>query len=128
MKTLANIHKDQITKMINENERVSTFKAYCKGAGFDTTKYSSPIHISEEGKLTMRYRTINTYHYIRLQWFINYRIMKDLINWKQLSIKLSGSDNAIRKNQIPKKYQRKIDKLVKLLELWLKWTTRTQHV
>ena len=66
MKTLAKIHKDQITKMINENERVSTFKAYCKGAGFDTTKYSSPIHISEEGKLTMRYRTINTYHYIRL--------------------------------------------------------------
>ena len=50
---------------------------------------------------------------------------KDLINWKQISIELSGSDNAIRKNQIPKKYQCKIDRLLKFLELWLKWTTRT---
>ena len=50
---------------------------------------------------------------------------KNLINWKQLSIALSGSDNAIRKNQIPKKYQHKINRILKLLELWLKWTTRT---
>lgn len=50
---------------------------------------------------------------------------KDFINWKKISIALSGSDNAIRKNQIPKKYKRKIDRLLKLLELWLKWTTRT---
>lgn len=48
--------------------------------------------------------------------------MKDLINWKQLSIKLSGSDNAIRKNQIPKKYKAKIYRLLKLLELWQKWS------
>ena len=66
MKTLAKIHKEEITKMIKENDSVRSIKAYCKGAGFDTTKYSSPIHISEGGKLTMRYRTINTYHYIRL--------------------------------------------------------------
>tara|TARA_R110000796_G_C14299949_1_gene405113 strand:+ start:373 stop:528 length:156 start_codon:yes stop_codon:yes gene_type:complete len=51
--------------------------------------------------------------------------MKDLINWKQLSIKLSGSDNAIRKNQIPKKYQSKINRLLKIIELWLKCTKRT---
>lgn len=51
--------------------------------------------------------------------------MKDLINWKQVSIALSGSDNAIRKNHIPKKYERKINRLLKLLELWLKWTSRT---
>ena len=49
---------------------------------------------------------------------------KDLINWKQLSIKLSGSDNSIRKNQIPKKHQRKINRLLKFIELWLKWTAR----
>lgn len=66
MKALHKIHKEEITKMIDDKERVSTFLAYCKGAGFDTTKYSSPIHISEDGKLTMRYRNINTYHYIRL--------------------------------------------------------------
>jgi hypothetical protein len=50
--------------------------------------------------------------------------MKDFINWKQISIALSGSDNAIRKNKIPNKYQRKINRLLKLLELWLKWSTR----
>mgnify|MGYP003646414448 FL=1 len=47
---------------------------------------------------------------------------KDLINWKQVSIELSGSDNSIRKNQIPKKYKAKIDRLLKLLELWQKWS------
>ena len=47
---------------------------------------------------------------------------KELINWKQLSIELSGSDNSIRKNQIPKKYKAKIDRLLKLLELWQKWS------
>ena len=47
---------------------------------------------------------------------------KSLINWKQLSINLSGSDNAIRKNQIPKKYKAKIDRLLKLIELWQKWS------
>lgn len=47
---------------------------------------------------------------------------KDLINWKQLSIELSGSDNSIRKNQIPKKYEAKVNRLLKLLELWQKWS------
>jgi len=47
---------------------------------------------------------------------------KDLINWKQISIELSGSNNSIRKNQIPKKYKAKIDRLLKLLELWQKWS------
>ena len=66
MKTLAKIHKESIMKMINNNDNVSYIKAYCSGAGFDTDSYSSPIHISEDGKLTMRYRKINTYHYISL--------------------------------------------------------------
>ena len=47
---------------------------------------------------------------------------KDLINWKQISIELSGSDNSIRKNNTPKKYKAKIDRLLKLLELWQKWS------
>lgn len=47
---------------------------------------------------------------------------KDLINWKQVSMELSGNDNSIRKNQIPKKYKAKIDRLLKLLELWRKWS------
>ena len=51
----------------------------------------------------------------------NRNMSKNLINWKQVSIELSGSDNAIRKNQIPKKYESKINRLLKLIELWTKW-------
>jgi len=47
---------------------------------------------------------------------------KELINWKQVSIELSGSDNSIRKNNIPKKHKPKIDRLLKLIELWQKWS------
>ncbi len=47
---------------------------------------------------------------------------KDLINWKQASIELSRNDNSIRKNKIPKKYKAKIDRLLRILELWQKWS------
>lgn len=53
---------------------------------------------------------------------MNTNNLKDLINWKQISIELSGSDNSIRKNQIPKKYEAKVNRLLKLLELWQKWS------
>ena len=43
---------------------------------------------------------------------------KDLIKWSELSRKLSGSDNSIRPNKIPKKYQRKVKRLLLLLKLW----------
>lgn len=49
---------------------------------------------------------------------------KDLINWKQMSLELSGNDNSIRKNQVPKKYKAKIDRLLKLIELWQKWSKK----
>jgi len=43
---------------------------------------------------------------------------ENLINWSELSRKLSGSDNSIRANKIPKKYELKVKRLLKLLELW----------
>ena len=46
---------------------------------------------------------------------------KQYLNWKQISLLLSGSDNAIRKNSIPKKYQYKIDRLLKVIDTWEKW-------
>ena len=58
---------------------------------------------------------------VNIQYILEMK-RKDLINWKALSIELSGSDNSIRKNQIPKKYKAKIDRLLKLLELWQKWS------
>ena len=45
---------------------------------------------------------------------------KNFLNWKQISIKLSESDNAIRKNKIPKKYKPKIDELLDFLDTWSK--------
>jgi hypothetical protein len=39
---------------------------------------------------------------------------KDLIKWSELSRELSGSDNSIRPNKVPKKYQKKVDRLIKL--------------
>ena len=30
--------------------------------------------------------------------------MRDIINWKEVSRRLSGSDNSIRSNKCPKKY------------------------
>lgn len=47
--------------------------------------------------------------------------MHELINWHELSRKLSGNGQNIRPNKIPKKYERKISRLFKLIELWARW-------
>jgi transcription elongation factor Elf1 len=44
-----------------------------------------------------------------------------LINWTEVSRKLSGNDNSIRCNKCPKKYEKKVNRLLKLVELWIKW-------
>ena len=49
---------------------------------------------------------------------------KKLINWKQLSLLLSGSDNSIRKNNIPKKYSLKINSLLEFIKKWEKDTNK----
>ncbi len=66
MKTLAKIHKEEIEIMISNKEKLSHIKAYCKGADFDTDNYSSPVHISENGKITITYRRLKSYYYIQL--------------------------------------------------------------
>ena len=53
---------------------------------------------------------------------------KDLIKWAELSRKLSGSDNSIRPNKIPKKYERKVERLILLLKLWERWANGVQRV
>jgi len=50
--------------------------------------------------------------------------MKDLINWHELSRRLSGNGQNIRPNKIPKKYQKKIARLLKILEVWERWQNR----
>ena len=49
---------------------------------------------------------------------------KDLIKWSELSRKLSGSDNSIRPNKIPKKYQLKVNRLLKIIEVLERWANR----
>ncbi|WP_164071973.1 hypothetical protein [Myroides marinus] len=43
-----------------------------------------------------------------------------LINTKELSRLLSGSDQAVRTNSIPKKYEPAVQELNDLLEYWKK--------
>ena len=47
--------------------------------------------------------------------------MKDLINWHELSRRLSGNGQNIRPNSIPKKYERKVNRLLKIIEVWERW-------
>lgn len=44
--------------------------------------------------------------------------MKDLINWHELSRILSSNGQNIRPNKIPKKYEKKVNRLLKILEEW----------
>ena len=64
-KKLSKVHKDYILKMIEGNDNLNAIKAYCEGAGFNTNKFSSPVYISKDGQLALRYRNINTYYLIK---------------------------------------------------------------
>ena len=55
---------------------------------------------------------------------MNINMSKDLIKWSELSRKLSGSDNSIRPYKIPKKYERKVNRLLWILDLWERWANR----
>ena len=48
--------------------------------------------------------------------------MKELINWRELSRRLSGNEQNIRSNAIPKKYQKRVDRLLKILDTWTRWS------
>lgn len=50
--------------------------------------------------------------------------MSNLIKWSELSRKLSGSDNSVRPNKVPKKYQKKVKRLIQLLEAWENWADK----
>jgi hypothetical protein len=47
--------------------------------------------------------------------------MKELINWHELSRKLARNGQNIRPNHIPKKYEKKVTRLLKILEVWERW-------
>ena len=61
-KILDKLHKDYIYELLKDQGITADYiRSYCRGAGIDTNNYSSPVHISDGGKLTIRYRGINSY-------------------------------------------------------------------
>jgi hypothetical protein len=45
---------------------------------------------------------------------------EEIINYVKLSQLVAGSDNSLRKNKVPKKYQAAVKELNDLLEYWRK--------
>lgn len=48
---------------------------------------------------------------------------KSLIKWSVLSTMLSGSDNSIRRDKIPKKYEKEVNGLIDAIGEWEKSLT-----
>ena len=44
--------------------------------------------------------------------------MSNLINWSELSLLLTGKKENLRSNNVPKKYQNKVDRLISFIEAW----------
>lgn len=44
--------------------------------------------------------------------------MKDLINWKELSRILAGNEDSIRRNKIPKKYEKQVESFILCITKW----------
>lgn len=64
MKSLSKTSKDYLLTMIEAKENVKFIIAFCKGLGLDTKSYSSPVHISEQNKISIRYRKEMSYYYL----------------------------------------------------------------
>jgi hypothetical protein len=47
---------------------------------------------------------------------------KELINWRALSVKLTGNPENVRRNKVPKRFQKLIKELDDLLIYWSKRT------
>ena len=47
--------------------------------------------------------------------------MNNLINWSAVSRLLTSDRTAIRSDYNGKKYKRKIDRLKRMVELWVRW-------
>jgi hypothetical protein len=43
---------------------------------------------------------------------------EDLINWGELSRRLTGERMYIRRNRIPEKYKESVDRLLRLIRQW----------
>lgn len=47
--------------------------------------------------------------------------MNNLINWSEVSRLLTSDRTSIRSDYSGKKYKRKIDRLKRLVNLWVRW-------
>lgn len=64
MKSLSKAHKEYIIEMIEKGDKLEWIKSYCLGADIDTSKYSSPVHINEIGKISITYRRQIFYYHV----------------------------------------------------------------
>lgn len=49
--------------------------------------------------------------------------MSKFINWHEVSRHLSKNGQNIRPNRVPEKYKRKVNRLIKIVEAWIKWSS-----
>ena len=47
-----------------------------------------------------------------------------LINWQELSRHLSGDKQNIRSKKYAKKYEHKVKRLIRILEVWITWANK----
>ena len=52
--------------------------------------------------------------------------LEKLINWSELSRRLSSSYQNVRPNKIPKKYAPQVERLMEHLEMWDRYTARKE--
>lgn len=62
MKTISLETKNYILELIKERS-LNRIISFCEGYGLDLNDYSSPVHYAN-GKLTIKYRRVNTYYYL----------------------------------------------------------------
>jgi len=53
-------------------------------------------------------------------------LMDNLINWSEVSRLLTNDRTAIRSDYSGKKYKRKIDRLKRLVDLWILWQEKQE--
>lgn len=54
--------------------------------------------------------------------------IKEIINYQAVSRLLANNDESIRKNKCPKKYERKVKRLILLVTLWSAWAKEKKGV
>jgi hypothetical protein len=64
MQSLSKTSKDYLLSMIKAKENINYIIAFCQGLGLNTKSHSSPVFISEQNVISIRYRREMSYYYL----------------------------------------------------------------